>query len=110
MTSTETAQGAPEVLVIPTMTEVPQEPDGSPLSEGTVEVTLLTLADDGGMEQLAALAFTSVPLLVEAMGEQQPWVIIPTDEVDRALRGSGATAVLIDPQLADGMEQDSTSG
>lgn len=110
MTSTETALGAPDVLVMPTMTEVPQGTDGSPLTEGRVEVTLLNLADDGGAEQLAALAFTSVPLLVEAMGDQQPWVIIPTDDVEKALRGSGATAVLIDPQLADGMKQDSTSG
>jgi len=110
MTSTETAKETPEVLVMPTMTEVPQGPDGFPLSEGTVEVTLLNLEDSEGAEQLVALAFTSVPLLVEAMGEQQPWVIIPTDEVEEALRGSGATAVLMDPQLADVMKQDSTSG
>jgi hypothetical protein len=106
MTSTETAQGAPEVLVLPTTTEVPRGPDGSPLSEGTVEVILLDLANDGDEEQTAALAFTSVSLLVEAMGEQQSWVIVPADEVEKALRGSGATAVLIDPQLADGTEQD----
>lgn len=110
MTSTETAQDAPEVLVLPTMTEVPQGPDGSPLSDGTVEVTLIPMAGEDGAEQLVALAFTTVPLLVEAMGEEQTWVIIPTDEVEQALRGSGAQAVLIDPQLADGTEQDSTSG
>ncbi|MEV0981291.1 SAV_915 family protein [Streptomyces sp. NPDC049915] len=110
MTSTDTAEGAPEVLVLPTITEVPQGPDGAPLVDGTVEVTLIPVADDSGKERLAALAFTTVPLLVEAMGEHQPWVIVPVNEVGIALSGSGAQAVLIDPQLADGMEEDSTSG
>ncbi len=110
MTSTDTARGTPEFLVLPTMTEVPQAPDGSPLEDGTVEVTLVPVADDSGTEQLVALAFTSVPLLVEAMGEEQSWVIIPTSEVEKALRGSGARAVLIDPQLADGVGQESASG
>jgi hypothetical protein len=44
------------------------------------------------------------------MGEGQPWVIIPTEEVGEALSGSGAAAVLIDPQLADSAEGESTSG
>ncbi|MBX9364735.1 hypothetical protein K4G64_26920 [Streptomyces sp. WAC04114] len=110
MTSSETAQAAPKALVLPTMTEVPQGPDGSPLSDSTVDVILVPMAGDDGEERLVALAFTSIPLLVEAMGEGQPWVIIPTDEVGEALSGSGAAAVLIDPQLADGAEGESTSG
>ncbi|GGU11589.1 SAV_915 family protein [Streptomyces coeruleorubidus] len=110
MTSTETAQDAPEALVLPTMTEMPQEPDGSPLKDGTVDVILVPMAGEDGEERLVALAFTSIPLLVEAMGEEQPWVIIPTEQVGEALSGSGAAAVLIDPQLADGMEGEPTSG
>ncbi|MDT9701466.1 SAV_915 family protein [Streptomyces sp. P17] len=110
MASTETALGAPEVLVLPTMTEVPHGPDGAPISDGTVEVTLIPVADNGGKEQLVALAFTSVPLLVEAMGQQQPWVILPVDKVGQTLKGSGAEAILIDPQLTDGMELNSSSG
>ncbi|MBB6076140.1 SAV_915 family protein [Streptomyces paradoxus] len=92
------------------MTEVPQGPDGSPLVDGTVDVILVPMADAGGEERLVALAFTSIPLLVEAMGEGQPWVIIPTEEVGEALSGSGATAVLIDPQLADSAEGKHTGG
>ncbi|MEU3841760.1 SAV_915 family protein [Streptomyces sp. NPDC028635] len=110
MTSSSTTEGTPDVLVLPTMTEVPRAPDGSPLDDGTVEVILIPVAGDGISEQLVALAFTTVPLLVKAMGEDQPWVIIPTNAVENALRGSGAQAVLIDPQLADGMEEDPTSG
>ncbi|MFH9713065.1 SAV_915 family protein [Streptomyces luteogriseus] len=110
MTSTETAQDAPEALVLPTMTEMPQGPDGSPISGGTVDVILVPMAGEGGEERLVALAFTSIPLLVEAMGEGQPWVIIPTAEVGEALNGSGAAAVLIDPQLADSPGGEHTSG
>jgi hypothetical protein len=91
------------------MTEVSPNADGSPRS-ATVEMTLLNLADDDGEKRLAALAFTSLSLLVEAIGEQQPWVIIPTDEAEKVLRGSGAAGMLIDPQLAGGERQDSTSG
>lgn len=34
--------------------------------------------------------------------EEQPWVIIPTSELEGALAKSGARAVMIDPQLAEG--------
>jgi hypothetical protein len=86
------------------MGEVEQSPDGSPLDGSLIEVILVPVASSGEKEQLAALAFTSVPLLVEAMGEHQPWVIIPTSEIEETLRGSGAQSVLIDPQVADGEE------
>ncbi|EFL34077.1 predicted protein [Streptomyces viridochromogenes DSM 40736] len=110
MASIETAQDAPEALVLPTMTEMPQGPDGSPLSDSTAEVILVPMAGEGGEEQLVALAFTSVSTLVEAIGEEQPWVIIPTEQVRESLIGSGAAAVLIDPKLADGAEGKATSG
>ncbi|MER5829241.1 SAV_915 family protein [Streptomyces sp. NPDC002130] len=110
MPSTETAQNAPEALVLPTMTEVTQGPDGTPLSDGTADVVLVPMAGEGGEEQLVALAFTSVPALVEAIGEKQPWVIIPTRQVRETLSGSGAVAVLIDPQLADSTDGGSASG
>jgi len=102
------------------MTGIPPAPDGSPLSDEDVEgvegaeVTLLPVAGDGdgggGGERLVALAFTSVALLVEAMGEEQPWVVIPSGELEKALTGSGAAAVLIDPRLADGTEEDHDRG
>ncbi|MET9577204.1 SAV_915 family protein [Streptomyces massasporeus] len=110
MPSTVPAQNAPEALVLPTMTEVPQGPDGTPLGDDTADVVLVPVAGDGGEEQLLALAFTSVPALVEAIGEKQPWVVVPTRRVRKALGGSGATAVLVDPQLPDGGERRSTRG
>ncbi|MFJ8052983.1 SAV_915 family protein [Streptomyces luteogriseus] len=110
MSSTESTQNAPEVLVLPTTTGVPQGPDGTPLCDDAADVVLVPMAGDGGEEQLVALAFTSVPALVEAIGEQQPWVIVPTRQVRRALGGSGATAVLVDPQLPDDRERRSTRG
>lgn len=88
---------ASEYLVLPTMS-------GSPPGDGTVEVTLVPVTGADGREQLTALAFTSVSLLVEAMGEQQPWVVLPSGEVEGALRGSGALSVLVDPRLATGAE------
>lgn len=103
-------QGTPEFLVLPTMAEVPQVHDGSPLVDGTAEVILVSVGDDNGEARLVALAFTNVPLLVEAMGEEQPWVIVPTEELEKALHGSGAQAVLVDPRLAGGMEEESSSG
>ncbi|WP_254405073.1 SAV_915 family protein [Streptomyces sp. AC627_RSS907] len=101
MTSNDMPPSAPEHLVLPTMGEVPQLPDGSLMADSTVDVMLVPVAGNSGAEQLVALAFSTVPLLVEAMGEQQPWVIIRTSELEGALRGSGARSVLIDPRLAD---------
>ncbi|MER7865904.1 SAV_915 family protein [Streptomyces cellulosae] len=89
-----TPQRGPEFLVLPIMSEVRGPADD------TVDVTLVPVAGEGGQEQLVALAFTSVPRLVEAMGERQPWVVLPTGEVGDALRDSEARAVLVDPQLA----------
>ncbi|MEU6380041.1 SAV_915 family protein [Streptomyces sp. NPDC046909] len=95
------------------MHEIPQAPDGSPLGDEGVEgaeVTLVPVAGDGDGERLVALAFTSVALLVEAMGEEQPWVVIPSGEMEKVLAGSGAAAVLIDPRLSDAMEEDHDGG
>lgn len=83
-----------EYLVLPTMSGSPPD-DG-----GTIEVTLVPVTGADGRDQLVALAFTSVPLLVEAMGERQPWAVLPAGEVEGALRGSGARSVLVDPRLA----------
>jgi hypothetical protein len=89
-----------EYLVLPTLSEVRQSSDGSPLDGSTVEATLVPVAAPDGGEQLVALAFTSVSLLVEAMGEEQPWVVVPAGEVEGALKGSGARALLVDPRPA----------
>ncbi|MET9253167.1 SAV_915 family protein [Streptomyces sp. NPDC003717] len=93
-----------EHLVLPTMSEVPQAVDGFPLEGGTVDVMLLPVAEEGGAERLVALAFSSVSLLVEAMGEGQPWVVLRTGDVEQALEGSGARSVLLNPRLAPGAE------
>ncbi|MFJ7176751.1 SAV_915 family protein [Streptomyces massasporeus] len=98
MDSAQSLQEAPEVLVVPTMTDVPRDDDGAPRLEGTVDVMLIPLEAASGGTQLAALAFSTVAGLVDAMGEDQPWVAIPTEKLEEALQGSGAQAVLIDPQ------------
>lgn len=95
MASSGMPESDPEYLVLPTM-------NGSPLADDTVEVTLVPVTGEGGRYRLVALAFTSVSLLVEAMGEEQTWVVLPAGEVDGALLGSGAEAVLVDPRLALG--------
>ncbi|MFI6247159.1 SAV_915 family protein [Streptomyces sp. NPDC051016] len=86
------------------MADVPRDAQGAPLLEGTVDVMLLRVEGEpgGGGERRVAIAFSTVVGLVEAMGEEQPWVAIPTAELDTALRGSGAQAVLLDPRLPDG--------
>ncbi|MCT7352110.1 hypothetical protein N4P33_07970 [Streptomyces sp. 15-116A] len=104
MTSSEMLRPSPEYLVLPTLSEVRHSPDDGPSQDGTIEVTLLPVTGDDGVRHLAALAFSSVSLLVEAMGEQQSWVIVPAAELEGALRGSGAQAVLVDPQLAGSAE------
>ncbi|MDT0613566.1 SAV_915 family protein [Streptomyces lancefieldiae] len=104
MMSSDTTRENPEFLVLPTMAGAPQVPDDTSSARDHVEVALLPVTGDNGEAQLTALAFTSVPLLVEAMGERQPWVIIPTGELERCLVGSGARSVLIDPRPADGGE------
>ncbi|MEV5847951.1 SAV_915 family protein [Streptomyces sp. NPDC051985] len=80
------------------MADVPRDAQGAPLLEGTVDVMLLRVEG----ERRVAIAFSTVVGLVEAMGEEQPWVAIPTAELEMALRGSGAQAVLLDPRLPDG--------
>ncbi|ANB07851.1 hypothetical protein SAM40697_3893 [Streptomyces ambofaciens] len=104
MTSSSTPSRAPEHLVLPTMSEVPQTPEGSPVDDSTVDLMLVPVAGNSGEEHLVALAFSTVPLLVEAMGEQQPWVVLLTSDLEEALRGSGAQSVLLDPRLAAGAE------
>lgn len=84
------------------MTDIPRDEDGTPLLEGTVEVMLVRLEAESGGERRVALAFSTVARLVEAMGEEQPWVAIPTERIEGALHGSGAQAILLDPRLAQG--------
>ncbi|MCX5420891.1 SAV_915 family protein [Streptomyces sp. NBC_00078] len=102
MDSANPSRETPDVLVLPTMTDVPRDEDGAPVLEGTVEVMLVRVEGESGGERRVALAFSTVVRLVEAMGEEQPWVAIPTEKLEDALRGSGAQAILLDPQLAEG--------
>ncbi len=80
------------------MTDVPRDPDGAPLLEGAVDVMLVPLEAESGGERLVALAFSTVARLVEAMGKEQPWVAVPAEKLEKALNGSGAQAILVDPQ------------
>ncbi|MFI1353870.1 SAV_915 family protein [Streptomyces sp. NPDC020898] len=102
MTAAAAPAKVPDLLALPTMSQVPRNADGSPVQHGTVDVMLVPVATEGGGEQLVCLAFTSVPLLVEALGQEQAWVMIPTQRMEKALQGSGAQGILVDPQLADG--------
>lgn len=63
---------------------------------------LRTVVDRSGTEHLVALAFSTVAVLVERMGEEQPWVAIPADALEAALNGSGVEAVLLDPAVVAG--------
>jgi hypothetical protein len=92
---------APDVIVFPTMTDVYRDEQGVPILEGTVDVMLLRMEAGPGAERLVAVAFSTVVRLVEAMGEEQPWVAIPAGELEGTLQGSGAQAILLDPQLAE---------
>jgi hypothetical protein len=89
------------VLVVPLLGALPVV-DGSPVQEGTVQLMLRQVLDGAGEPHLALLAFGTVTGLVEAMGEDQPWAAIPAAELEAALAGSGAEAVLIDPVVTSG--------
>ncbi|MPY30481.1 hypothetical protein FNH09_03895 [Streptomyces adustus] len=102
MESTSPVREAPNALVLPTVTDMSRGDDGAPVLEGTVDVLLVPLEAESGEDRLVALAFSTVALLVDAMGEEQPWVAIPTEKLEDALRGSGAQAVLLNPGLAEG--------
>jgi hypothetical protein len=102
MDSAKASPTTPDVLVLPTMADIPRDEQGAPLLEGSVDVMLLRVEAESGGERRVAIAFSTVVRLVEAMGEEQPWVAIPTAELETALQGSGAQAVLLDPRLPDG--------
>jgi len=104
MVAAQSLQEAPDVLVVPTMADVPRDDHGTPRLEGAVDVMLLPLEAESGGTQLVALAFSTVARLVDAMGEEQSWVAIPTRKLEEALQGSGAQAVLLDPQPTEGTE------
>jgi hypothetical protein len=89
------------ILVLPLMSPLPAV-DGVPVREGDVQLMLRWVVDADGERHLVAPAFSTVALLVERMGEAQPWAAIPARELTGALEGSGAEAVLLDPVAAHG--------
>lgn len=101
MTAEETHE-LPDVLLLPTLGAIPQDVKGKPFIESTVDVMLVPVATDSGDERLVALAFSAADRLAAALGTEQPWVVVPVEELDQALEGSGARAVLVDAQLAPG--------
>ncbi|WP_328537324.1 SAV_915 family protein [Streptomyces sp. NBC_00344] len=104
------AHTTPEALLLPTMGPISQDRNGKPMIESTIDVMLVPVATDSGQERLIALAFTAADLLTAALGVDQPWVTVPVEELDQALEGSGARAVLVDAQLARGAEGDHSNG
>ncbi|MEV8568675.1 SAV_915 family protein [Streptomyces sp. NPDC051322] len=106
----EEARVAPDVLLLPTMSAIPEDANGKPYIENTVDVMLVPVATDSGEERLVALAFSAVGLLAAALGVEQPWVAVPVKELNRALEGSGARGVLVDAQVAPGPEKDHSNG
>ncbi|MFD7872727.1 SAV_915 family protein [Streptomyces sp. NPDC059766] len=90
----------PDVVVLPTMADVPRDADGVPVLDGTVDLMLLPLPARPGEDRLTAVAFSTVAGLVAAMGEEQPWVAVAGGDLAGALSGSGAEAVLLDPRPA----------
>lgn len=44
-------------------------------------------------------AFSSLPLLVETLGEYQPWVCVPLVKADGAVRRHGVARLVIDPPM-----------
>jgi hypothetical protein len=97
----EDSEDEARILVLPLMSPLPS-PDGVPVREGDVRLMLRWVVDSDGERHLVAPAFSTVALLVERMGDAQPWAAIPALALTDALEGSGAEAVLLDPVVAHG--------
>jgi hypothetical protein len=65
------------------------------VSPGDVDVQLLLLQDQAA--QLVLPAWSSLDRLVQACGEQQPWVSLRLSDLDGVRADTGAVAVLLDP-------------
>lgn len=64
------------------------------VSPGDAEVQLLLLQDRAS--QLLLPAWSSLDRLVQACGEQQPWVSLRLSDLDGMRADAGAVAVLLD--------------
>lgn len=65
---------------------------------GETEATLELRRTEGG--ELAMLAYSSLELLVDGCGAEQPWIAVPGERLDELLRLSGAQVVLWDAALS----------
>lgn len=52
-------------------------------------------------EGLILPMFSSVRLLIEAMGQYQPWAIVPLPRVAEMASGLGIDQMILDPEVAD---------
>ena len=52
--------------------------------------------DSGGQ---AAIAFTSLSLLVEALGQSQPWLAMPLGRLREVIGSQGVSQVAVDPTV-----------
>lgn len=59
--------------------------------------------------QLVVLAYTSVRALVEACGEKQPWVALPSVYLEQIVAESGADSVLWNAELPDEQRREEPS-
>jgi hypothetical protein len=51
-------------------------------------------------EGLALLVFSSVRVLVAALGRSQPWAIVPLAQVTALAAAAGVERVLLDPEIS----------
>ncbi|WP_263166692.1 SAV_915 family protein [Streptomyces sp. SCSIO ZS0520] len=87
------------LLVLPTLSGELSS-GGAPGNDRCLDLMLLPAEIDGQEERLVALAFTRLALLVEAMGTEQTWVVVPAHSLGPVLEGSGVLGILVDPAPA----------
>lgn len=65
--------------------------------DGNADVMLEVRQDDAGRAVLPV--FSSVPRLVAALGQAQPWLAMPLQRVRQLAAAAGADAVHLDPVI-----------
>lgn len=83
----------------PRMVFLPALPrSGEQLSR--VQAVLKPLED----ERLALPVYTSLDLLVESCGEQQPWVAVPEEHLEQVFHESSADVAMVNAALSEEMQ------
>jgi hypothetical protein len=71
----------------------PHPQGGGGRAEIAFETCVLESADH------AAMAFTSIQRLIEALGPMQPWIAVPLGRVRNLLGAAGLSQIAVDPTL-----------